>query len=426
MSRSRSIARVTHAAVVTALLVASFVALTVVAPSRAATVPAGTIVFVRDHNVWIARSDGSGARQITTGGSYGDQWFSPSQSDSGIVVASRGQLIYRMDQWGRVLNTLDPPPLRNSAGQPMDGVPVQVAISPDGARIAYTFVTYSCPVGTSCSTRYATGYTSATRLTPPEQSGTTYFAHPSWVGTTRTLQSGGYGSEMNLHDVGSTTARHWFDDSDYADPSTDLSDGEVSPDGTRLALVRGYGSDTQIVWYDVTGDVRTGTTVPVPTALCATSTAAGFASPTWSPDSQSLAWQEPDGVWLKTVAGDCDSPQPRLLLPGASEPDWSAAALSTTRPSTTPAPIALRALGPVRVLGTAKVGKRLTAKLPAWSTQPGSVRVQWLRNGRAIAGATRPTYKVGRADRRKRVAVRVTAVRGASRVVLTSASVRVR
>jgi len=200
----------------------------------------------------------------------------------------------------------------------------------------------------------------------------------------------------------------------------------VSPDGARLALVRGYDSDTQIVWYDVTGDVRTGTTVPVPTALCATSTAAGFASPTWSPDSQSLAWQEPDGVWIKDVAGDCDSPQPRLLLPGASESDWSSAALSTTRPTTTPAPSSLRALGPVRVVGNAKVGKRLTAKLPAWSARPGSVRVQWLRNGRAIARASGLTYKVAKADRRKRIAVRVTAVRGASRVVLTSAAAKVR
>ena len=69
MSRSRPAARVTHAAVVIALLAASFVALTVVAPSRAATAPSGTLVFVKDYNVWIARSDGSGARQITTGGS---------------------------------------------------------------------------------------------------------------------------------------------------------------------------------------------------------------------------------------------------------------------------------------------------------------------------------------------------------------------
>jgi predicted trehalose synthase len=46
---------------------------------------------------------------------------------------------------------------------------VDVAISPDGSKIAYTFVSYSCPVGASCGARYATGYTAADHLTPPEQ-----------------------------------------------------------------------------------------------------------------------------------------------------------------------------------------------------------------------------------------------------------------
>ena len=55
------------------------------------------------------------------------------------------------------------------------------------------------------------------------------------------VQFGGYGSQVNIHDFGGT-AKHWFDDSDYADPSTDVGDGEVNRQGTDLAVVRGYGA----------------------------------------------------------------------------------------------------------------------------------------------------------------------------------------
>ena len=51
---------------------------------------------------------------------------------------------------------------------------------------------------------------------------------------------------MNIHDVGAALAKHWFDDSDYADPSTDLSDGEATRQGTDFAIVRGYGSTARI------------------------------------------------------------------------------------------------------------------------------------------------------------------------------------
>ena len=45
---------------------------------------------------------------------------------------------------------------------------------------------------------------------------------------------------MMIHDLGQDPV-HWFDDSDYAEYSTDLGDSELSPDGSRLASIRGYG-----------------------------------------------------------------------------------------------------------------------------------------------------------------------------------------
>ena len=73
----------------------------------------------------------------------------------------------------------------------------------------------------------------------------------------RTLQFGGYGSQVNIHDVGAAVSHHWFDDSDTSEPTTDLSDGEATPQGTDFAVVRGYGNSTHIMWYP-SPDVRSG------------------------------------------------------------------------------------------------------------------------------------------------------------------------
>ncbi|WP_377321049.1 hypothetical protein ACFJIY_18260 [Pimelobacter simplex] len=77
-----------------------------------------------------------------------------------------------------------------------------------------------------------------------------------------------------------------------------------------------------------------------------------------------------------------------------------------------------------RISGKAKVGKKLTAKPGAWAPTA-TVRYQWLRNGKVIKGATRATYKLAKADRGKRVSVRVTGTRtGYVTVVRTSAATK--
>lgn len=86
-------------------------------------------------------------------------------------------------------------------------------------------------------------------------------------------------------------------------------------------------------------------------------------------------------------------------------PGWWNPYVSTSR-----ATVGKRALkaGTVKVSGTAKVGRKLTAKTAKWGPRPVRVRHQWLRNGKPIKGATKATYKVRRADRGKVVRVRVT------------------
>jgi len=120
---------------------------------------ADSIVYVKDGNVWLASGSGANQYQVTTDGTAEHPYRSPSQADDGTIAAGHGDEIVRMKQNGKVLNRLDPPTLMNWVSHPMDGVPVDVAISPDGTKVAYTFYGYECPVGASCGARTTRGGT---------------------------------------------------------------------------------------------------------------------------------------------------------------------------------------------------------------------------------------------------------------------------
>ncbi|WP_436698871.1 hypothetical protein [Nocardioides sp. BYT-33-1] len=64
---------------------------------------------------------------------------------------------------------------------------------------------------------------------------------------------------------------------------------------------------------------------------------------------------------------------------------------------------------PAALKGKPKVGKKLRAILPVLSGPATTYAYQWLRNGKPIKGATRASYKLRRADARRKVTVRVTA-----------------
>jgi hypothetical protein len=58
-----------------------------------------------------------------------------------------------------------------------------------------------------------------------------------------------------------------------------------------------------------------------------------------------------------------------------------------------------------RITGTRRVRSTLTASLGTWSPTPTTTTYRWYRNGVAIKGATKRTYKLTAADRRKRIKV---------------------
>ena len=412
----------------TAVLIALFLAISgfiVIESSPAQAASPGSIVFIKDYNVWIADGDGGRQRQLTTDGRAEFSWSTPTQSDSGLVVAVNGPRIYRMDQFGTILGSFVPPKLKNSLGDDVSNYPINhVAVSPDGSKLAFTYVRFIPGGGPE---RYSTGYAKVdgTSLGAPQS----YFDNPSWVTSTRTLENGGGGSMMNLRDVGKSGHIYWWDDLDY-----DVSDAEVARDGQSMTAVRTRsGGTSQIMWYSLpNSNVQTSDDPNYPAARCATTWEPVIGSPTIAPDGSSVAWSEPDGIWIKRNAAECGNPGPALLIPGGSEPSWSAAAVqtpaTTTPEPTTPVPTTPVPTTPVpttpsptvapqsnqfvvkqapKVVGKARVGRVLKATRGVWIPAASSYQFRWLRNGKVIKKATKVAYRLTRADRRKKISVRV-------------------
>jgi hypothetical protein len=76
--------------------------------------------------------------------------------------------------------------------------------------------------------------------------------------------------------------------------------------------------------------------------------------------------------------------------------------------SVTVQPVAFVFTAQPTVKGTPKVGKTLTASKGTYTPATGTVTYTWLRNGKAIKGATRSTYKLTTKDRGKLISVRLT------------------
>jgi hypothetical protein len=407
---------------------------TTTGPERAVAAPPagpGTIAYIKGYDVYVALPDGSGERRLTADGTAGAPWISPSGSDTGTVAAARGPVVYHMDQWGTVLNSFDPPDLEDAIGKPIGGTVSKVAMSPDGTHVAYTFQHYNCGLNAPCRTRYTTAISASTRLSAPETYGVSFDDNPSWVTNSRLVLNGiGYDS-IRLFDRGQRN-QYWFNDADSTRDYHPLFDPVLSRDGRVFTAVRSEGADARIATYAVSGNALSGPAptwpTPWPALVCETSTLAGLASPTFAPDGSSLAWEEPDGVWVKQALLDC-AVQPELAIPGARTPSWTAAALQTTRPQypKPPQPLQVREKPRIKAPRNVRSGRQLVAVSGTWRPAPTSVRYQWLRDGKPLPRMTKARYRVKRADRRHRISVQVTVSRsGYQPTSVVTRAVRVR
>jgi len=308
-------------------------ALATLACALAALVSAGpalgdSLVFVRADNLWLANPDGSGQYQVTLDGTPDSPYSSPSQADDGTIIALRTPpggrpQIWRMHQNGGLVNA----PINTPA--PGTGA-IDARVSPDGQFVAYWFVTEvstgTCLYCFDVSSRALISHVD--RFTNPDEVGTPNTgAHPSWLSNDTLLLSNGNATQW-YYKLGMPEAAPWWGDTDNcgcANP-VGLTDGVVSRDGQRIALVRGDSGESLVLYK------ANGAPPATPTPECAFTGPTGkFQNPTWASNGQTLAWQEDDGIWSARVpdATNCSTiSQPQLIVAGATEPSLGPAALA--------------------------------------------------------------------------------------------------
>ena len=310
------------------------------AVALACAVPAAnadSIVYIDHGNVWAMKGDGSARVQLTDGG----QWHSPTQADDGTIAAVQGTgPIVVMTKDGRQLRTIQTPQAHSGDGGTFAPRPVALSFSPDGSKIAYSYIANSCPVASTCgTTQRSSFYTEATatpNATPIERWGNDYsVSDAEWVTSSRVVNFGGAGSQVNFDDLddgADYSHKNWFNH------SQDTGDGEISRDGRKLATTFSYGADQTVAFWAVEGDVKTGMPPAAKYGCRMTPAGKSYADPSWSPDSNTVAYQNSDGIYEITFTrldpNPTDYPgslgcetagDERLIVPGGSEPDWGPA-----------------------------------------------------------------------------------------------------
>lgn len=234
-----------------------------------------------------------------------------------------------------------------------------------------------------------------------------------------------------------------------SDTTSGVAAVEYSMDGSTWSPYTApvaVGADPATMWFrarDVAGNLESAqsivvpdssspksalTSTPVPgiTGAARVGSMLTAAAGRWEPAPVSLSYQwSRSGVPVGGATGAtyqlraADRGHRISVTVTGSKPGYLTVS-SVSRPTTPVAAGRLAATRP-RIKGTPEVGRRLRATAGSWGPVPVRLSYQWYRAGKVLAGATRATYVVRRADRGKRITVKVTGRKpGYTTTVLTS------
>jgi hypothetical protein len=323
----------------TTLLIAAALCLVFAAPAAA-----DSISYIKDGNIWLTTPDGSRQHQVTQAGGYS---FA-SQADDGTLIGLNGRRLHRIDpRDGRVLADFATPVSgeANGSGVTFAG-PFDPAISPDGTKVAYSYMSTSVWTDPGCTppncdfkrTEVGVGYSHADRLTPWEEPGLgrqSGWTHPSWIDNSQMLLSERsviFGNTDSILDVvgnGNQAFEYWFND----DNAWYLHDGEISRDGKLAAWV---GQAPNGMTADIIAVYKMNGPAPALPEACFhyVKPDGSFDSPSFSPDGRQIVFAHKQGNNpgihvgpLPDVSGGCALPsaEAKMLIPGGAEPDWGPA-----------------------------------------------------------------------------------------------------
>lgn len=218
--------------------------------------------------------------------------------------------------------------------------------------------------------------------------------------------------------------REYYDDARYPDEATPvvLTAGEVRT-GVDAALhcpdtcTPGTGPEPEPLDLDLAPARATGTAKvgQVLTTTGATSPATPTLSYQWRRNGSPI--KDATYKTYKLVRADAGTnvsvtvtgTRPGFATSSVTSPARAVAAFNLRRPAIT---------------GTTRVGKKLTAARGTWVAPGHTFTYQWLRGGKPVRGATRATYKLTKADKGKRIAVKVTVRRSGFPTVAATSPAR--
>lgn len=355
MARAQSRSTITTAVLaVFAMLVAL---LTVPADGVSAAAESGTVVFIKDHNVWImAADDPDGQRAVTTDGTAENRYHAVTQDDRGVIYAVDKDghgLIQTLDQQGRPLDA----PFRAGTYARIE----HIDVAPGGQALAIASAEF-CGTGSTdpnnpganqiCSKIDVLRTDGPQRTIPGD-----YF--PTWWSDDRLVLTdvdSGNDQALGYYRLGMAQESDWFDlcsGTTFCFPEAPAVTRQVDRLASPIQELPSLNQPARLQIYDMGAPPPTAPTIDcvADAPPLAGEPYPGIFKPTWSPDGDGLVWtlgprsmrgpgfpeDPPEGAGLymaRGFAGDCEDAfaTAELVAPGATMADWSAAPLGATPP----------------------------------------------------------------------------------------------